>query len=77
MAWGLETLTSAEGIPRFFTFVPSSTTTKRDLNGAFISRMIEQNTFDEYGFPTQVIMTTENEDGSRSAYQNNNKHLYP
>ena len=64
--WSVRFLASAENVPRCFRFTPSTTTVTRDLNGAFMSRVMEETTFDDYGFPTKVTMTTSNEDYSEA-----------
>ncbi len=49
-----------------FRYVGHTVTNARDLNGVFASRVQEATTYDEYGFPTVLKVTTGNEDGTDS-----------
>ncbi|MGH1353270.1 MAG: FG-GAP-like repeat-containing protein [Methyloligellaceae bacterium] len=58
-----------------FRFADRTTTIKRDLNGTFISRVVEDTTYDDYGYPSSMTAATMNEDGSK-AYSKTTTNTY-
>ena len=66
VTWAVATKATADGTPLRFRYSPTTTTVKRDLNGALLGTTTESadysdgagNFFNNYGFPRQVTAST-------------------
>ena len=66
LTWSARFFPTVGSAPLCFRFSPSSTTVTRDLNGAFVSRVQEATSYDDYGFPTTLKVSTSNQAGTDS-----------
>jgi RHS repeat-associated protein len=60
----IDDTTTADGTPLCFFYASATTTTKRELTGLVLSIVTETTTYDNYGFPLQIQVTTKDSAGA-------------